>query len=241
MPKKKIKQSLLSKLKPGMKSAKPSQPTEKVLDPALCKWYQDITVLPLNLFIDVAVDGKLSALIIEGNPGPQVLAATWTDIQQQYADVVADNELRMVIKMQARHAELLTKMEMFDWLFAEMQKRYCDQYGREMNTLLKTNFIFDPKKDREGYYKLLTRCHNRAKAFSVEFRIDEIKLEGLLNKRSGSAPSREYYQGVLIGLSDFAKYAISDKIMVWEFCERMRVYNLYDEKLKAEIAKPRKK
>src|SRR5882724_1103411 len=172
MRKKNKNQSQSSEQNKGILKSRLSRLTGKVTGHVSATWYQDITLLPLDRFITASVDNDLSALIIAGEPELLQLIAAWNDIQQQYADCIGDSETKMVIKLQAAHAELHLKMTMFNFLFEQMGRYYCEQYGREMNTLLKTSFVFDPVKDRIGYYKTLERCFNRAKSFKIEYNLN---------------------------------------------------------------------
>jgi hypothetical protein len=57
-------------------------------------FYRSISNLPLFKYRDCTVNGNLSALIISGFPPESELRSAWLDIQQEYADVIGDNEQR---------------------------------------------------------------------------------------------------------------------------------------------------
>jgi len=200
------------------------------MDTPSAKWYQHITELPLSKFIDVTVDDNLYALVITGQPSMEQLQLAWAQINQEYADVMGDNEHRMYISVYRDIKVLETTLKLIHWLVEQMREVYYVEFANRLNALLNTRFKFDHTRP-EQYFNELTRCINRSKGYKIDLDLKLAQFEVIQKNRKeqgeGEKPSREYYQAILITLSDHVKYPVGDSITVFEFCDRVRRFSDY--------------
>jgi len=200
------------------------------MDTPSAKWYQHITEMPLSKFIDCMVDDNIYALVITGHPSIEQLQLAWAQINQEYADVMGDNEHRMFVSVYRDIKVLETTLKLIHWLVDQLREVYYVEFANRLNALLNTRFKFDHTKP-EQYFNELTRCINRSKGFKIDLDLKLAQFEVMQKSRKeqgeGKKPSREYYQAILITLSDHVKYPVSDSITVFEFCDRMRRFNDY--------------
>lgn len=197
------------------------------------KWYRHITELPLNRFIDVIVDDNYAALIITGYPAHEDLLSAWGQIQSEYADAIGDHEHRMYVSLFKEVSVLAINLQLVNSAVEVLEKVYSAELAGRLNKLLGTTFKFDPA-DPEKYRATLKRCIMRSKAFKIDLDLKQIQLKGMQKEHNeaGAKPSREYFQSILITLSDHAHYAIQDNITVFEFCDRIKRFTTYCEQAK---------
>jgi hypothetical protein len=184
-------------------------------------WYRSITTLPLTKFIDVAVDKNYAALVISGFPDPQELVKTWGEIQQQYADAIGDTEHSVYKMLFGEINLLLIKYQEIQLLVKTLRWFYYAPLAEQINDLLNTAFEFNPY-DNEAYQKQLDICLNMSKAFKIDCDLKSIHFKSIQDKNTGGGYTREYFQSILITLSDYAKYQIEENITVFQFCERIK-------------------
>lgn len=197
------------------------------------KYYSTISELPLRRFIQVVVDNNIYALIITGKPTDDELYQAWEDIRSEYTDAIKDYESKMIISLEKELLRIKITYQQIVELIDVLKKVYTVQFARELNKLLKSSFKFDVTKPEE-YDKELQNATNRSKGIKIEMDLKQINFDAIVSKRAATKsekPTREYFHGILITLSDFAKYLISeDSITVFEFCERIRRLNQHLEK-----------
>lgn len=113
-----------------------------------------------------------------------------------------------------------------------------NEYGKRLNRLLLTQYKFD-LKDQENYHANLKRCLMRKSGLKIDLDLKKIQYEALT--KGADHPvfklSREYFQNILITLSDYVKYAVQDNITVYEFCDRIRRFNKYYEEMESKKAR----
>lgn len=204
-------------------------------DTPSAKWYRHITELPLNRFIDIVVDGNFAALIITGYPSIEELHAAWRDIQGEYADAMGDHEHRMYISLYRDVKCLEITLKQIQWLIDQLREVYYKKLADRLNKLLLTSFKFD-RTNPEKYFNELTRCANRSKGIKIEMELKlaqfQVMQQARKDQEEGKKPSREYYQAMLITLSDHVKYPVSDSITVFEFCNRIQRFTDYCNEIK---------
>jgi hypothetical protein len=196
------------------------------------KWYQHITDLPLRNFIEVSVAGNYHALVISGNPTEHDLLLAWSNIQQEDADAAGDHEHRLYITLFKEVTLLKITLQTIHYLIEILQEVYYEPYTVELNKLLMTSFKFD-HTDQQKYHETLRRCFNRSKGIKIdlELKLSQFKAIEKKNQDTGKKPTKEYYQSILITLSDHAKYPVQDTITVYEFRDRIRRFNKYCEQV----------
>lgn len=198
--------------------------------------YTYITDLPLNRYIDCVVDGNLAALIIKGMPAEEDLQQAWFGIQQQYADVIGDAEHKFYIS-------LLSEVSHLSALYAAIQnglnileKIWFPPLVLQINKALGSNFKFD-HEDPISYISDIRKATSRSKGIKLKLDLKLAHFESIRNRHEGKIekPTREYFQSILITLSDFSKYPIeSTRITTFEFADRIRRFNTYCEKVKTK-------
>jgi hypothetical protein len=193
--------------------------------------YTSIHKLPLNLFIDVAVDHNLQALIISGEPDTLQLIEAWEDIKQQYSDSIGDAVRDMEKSLLKSIVMMKVKVDSVNKCIAILEVFYVKQFADRLNSLLSTKFNFDVTKPAE-YDELLNRCLKRTGGIKIEIALAEKRLEGMTQKKpsAGSEISREYFDKILVTLSDHAGHELNEETLtVFKFCERVKRFNKYCE------------
>jgi hypothetical protein len=199
------------------------------------KWYQHITQIPLSKFIDVAVDDNYAALVITGYPAIEELQLAWSQISGEYADAIGDNEHRMYVSL-FRDVTLLTvNLKTINYLVEILERVYHEPFAEQLNKLLSTNFQFD-HTDPEKYFAQLKNCLMRSKALKINLDLKEMQLKAIREKHQapGQKLTREYFQSILITLSDHVQYPVTDGISVYEFCDRIKRFNKHCEQVKRQ-------
>lgn len=194
------------------------------------KWYQHITELPLNRFIDCLVDGNIYALVITGKPTDEELMTAWGNIQTEYADAIGNHEYRLYVNLFKEVTLLSVNLQLIMTAIEILEDVYSKELTGKLNKLLSSNITLDPA-DPEKYKSSLKRFDMRSKGLKIDLDLKQIQLKAMEAKinKPGDKPTREYYHSVLITLSDHAKYQIPDSITVFEFCDRMKRFVNYCE------------
>ena len=224
------------------------------------KYHTTITTLPLSKFIDVVVDKNLLALVFSGSPvegDMNLLNAAWAKINEEYADAIGDGEQQIYLQALKDVTSLKINIQVARALIEVLEKTaamivepdrmddveaYIIKFQDRLNKLLDSNLKFD-RNNRDDYLKALKGCTNRAKAFKIDLDLKNMHLEALEKTRNpdtgkaDKAFTRQYFQSILITISDHARYQIGDDITVFQFCERIRRYNSYIEQMQKPSGK----
>jgi hypothetical protein len=224
-----IFQWLFTRKRASGSTATPSTPIETATQ--LSKWYLSITDLPLNKYIECVVDGNISALIISGYPTQEQLEAAWLEIAEQYADAMGDAEHRMYIKLYKELVYLNIEYRQILGLIEVLTMVVYKPFEQKLNELLFTNFSFTTNREKE-----LDTCFRLSKSTLFKIDMKKAQLDGLKEKGEDTdkTPTREYFQSVLITLSDYSKYPVQETITTYQFCERVKRFTQFVEKQKAE-------
>lgn len=193
--------------------------------------YLAITELPLSRFIRLSVDGDYQALVISGEPPLNELQKAAELISQQYTDTIGDIDYKLYCQTLKEITLLQLTLEQVNNLVNTLREAYNPVLARALNSLLSTNFTFDIT-NLAGYDRMLDGCISRSKSLKIQLDIQLKRYEQLQTKFEGDGkkPTREYYKGILMTLSDAAGYNLpEDSMTVWEFAERMRRFH---EKMK---------
>lgn len=186
------------------------------------------------------VDKRYSALVIEGSFTAAELQSAWFVIVDQYNAAIGDHEGKLFLSLYKAIALKETDLKTIELLAGAdplgiLRITYVEDMAKELNTLLGTKFVFDPS-DAEKYLALLDRCVRRAKGLQLDLDRRKMEFESIQAKKKVKGKvvevSREYFQTILINLSDYAKYTIDDKVTTFEFCERVRRLSTYLDKAK---------
>jgi hypothetical protein len=194
------------------------------------EWYQSITKLPLNKFVDVAVDNNLNALTISGFPTPEELEIAWSHIYNEYSEAMGDNESKLYVTLLKRVAVLKLTLSEIHILVEILTECYYEPFTKKLNKLLNQAYEFNPDKPEE-FNKQLKSCLNRSKAFKIEMDLKQLQLDAFIakNKEKKSKYTRQYFDNILISLSDHAGFEVKETITVYQFCERLKRLNEYND------------
>jgi len=200
------------------------------------KWYQNISTLPLERFIRCICDGNLGGLVISGASNPEQLAAiqqqlegAWSTIMEQYTQALGDHEYTLYISLFKEVSILEIDMDLVQKSVDFLKIMYHEKMAAELIALVEAPFILDPA-DVEQYILNLDNCIARAKIFALRHQMKAQQLMAIQKRYENGGnekPTREYFQSVLITLSDHAKYHINERITVFQYCERIKRLNKY--------------
>jgi hypothetical protein len=178
------------------------------------------------------VDGNYNALVIAGHPTEHELLIAWSNIQQEDADAAGDHEHRLYITLFKEVTLLKVTLQTIHYLIEILQEVYYEPFTVQLNGLLRTSLKFD-HTDKQKYQETLRRCFNRSKGLKIDLELKLIQFKAIekKNQEAGKKPTREYFQSILITLSDHAKYPVQDNVSVYEFRDRIRRFNKYCEQV----------
>jgi hypothetical protein len=174
----------------------------------------------------MVVDDNLYALVISGTPNDEELQAAWLQIQGEYADAISDSEHRMYVSLFKEITILATNLQLIEYAVEILEQVYSKELADRLNKLLNTSFQFDPA-DPVKYKATLKNCLMRSKSIKINLDLKQIQMQGMQDKMKepGKKATREYFQSILITLSNHVKYQLSESITVFEFCDRLKRYN----------------
>ena len=186
----------------------------------------------------------MSALTIEGYPTPEQLNQAWFSIQQQYTDAIGDMELKIYWRLVSEVHTIYINMEIVNKtapsLLDLLESLYDDDSGltqqdytvimdyikaagEALNGITNSEFAFDPQ-DYETFKGEVRKSVSKAKVLTLQYQQKKSQLDVMKEKsEKGEKPTKEYYIGLLMTLSDGAGYKLTiDSETVYEFCERIR-------------------
>lgn len=192
------------------------------------KYYKSITDTPLCNYIDCLIEKNLAYLVISGEPDRSVLEEVWESMLQEYADAMGDEAYDLYLTCLKELTILELRLNMVHSGVTILKMLYDKTYADKINEILRTSFKFD-WTDQGTYQAELTRCLNRSKSIEIQIQLKQSQLKAQQEKFTGEAkkPTREYFQSLLITLSDHSKYEIKDTITVYQFLDRIRRFNAY--------------
>ncbi len=233
MQKKKRFQSLFGKKGiPGVTET-PLPPLQK--ESPSGTYYRSIVKLPLHKYIDCAVNSNYAALILSGLPSEQNIMLAWLEIQQEYADAVGDFEHKMYLSLVKEVTELGATLSQVGVCAKVLRaaflkqnqvgvKAYIEFFKTELNVLPGADCDFD-LTDANDFEKDIRMCESRSKGIFISFELVNINLKGMKGKQTGEKPTYEYFQTMLIALSDMSGYHLTENITVLEFANRIKRAN----------------
>lgn len=198
------------------------------------KYYSAISQLPLIRYKDALIRGNLSALVIVGFPPQNELEAAWNDIQEQYAGATGNAEhvnyirlLREIAVLNTSYSQVQIAVQQLGAIIPIYLETNDQDYIGMINAyrdaliqLVDASFDFT---NPETYESNLKRCLNRGKGINkIELDLKELTFQAVKEKLESQKPvDDEYFDSILISLSDHAGYHLTDSITVYEFCNRL--------------------
>jgi hypothetical protein len=178
-------------------------------------------------------DSDYTALVIEGSAEADHLAEAWQKIHQEYIALLGNSQdnylltlMMEVNRLYFRHLSIteavkLLRAHRFDELVMMLKKEGF-------------NYPFNPN-DPEEYRKDLNKVTNRAKSLLVELEQKKKQLELLQQNQSTGKIDREYFDKILITLSQHMGFKLEkDKTTVTEYIYTLKDYISHCERLKAK-------
>ncbi len=202
------------------------------------KLYQSINELPLHRFIECITGDNYSALIIEGTATDEQLQNAWAKLADQYTAAVGDNEYRLYLNCFKEVAVMAVELQNIEFLIESLGKAFYQPLLDELNKLMGTAIQLDGLH-KEAYYKQLNVIYKRSRGLKIKLDLKRMQYDALSKKFSskGEKPSRDYFDSMLITLSDHAQFQLTANITVFEYCERLKRFIHYIEASKKKWQK----
>jgi len=211
--------------------------------------------MPLSRYIDCDCDDNLFALIITGNATIEQLNAAWSIIQEQVAEIGGSdthsllkslykevNELSLfyqeihliVDSLRITLAICIEKSYDLPQEIFDLQKNN----HKKLNKYLNSNFKFNIW-DVDGYMRDLSGIITRSGSIKIKLDLRMMAYEQVKARVQSSGTSekrtRQYYDRLLINISDHSKYEIAEDITVSKFFERVKRYTDYCKTLQSKL------
>lgn len=206
------------------------------------KYYSTLDI-PYHRFRDCMCANNLSELIISGFPEEAVLKEAWHNILDQYTAKIGNNEYKLYLSMYKEVSQLAITIDQIILLAARpdeakgvktgiLRIAYDEYLCGELNKLLNTACKFNPA-DHKSYIAELDKCYNRKSGLKIRLDLMNMRFDALEKKQTatpGKKIDADYYDSILITLSDFAHYNLPETIKMSEYCLRLQKYNKAGEK-----------
>jgi hypothetical protein len=192
----------------------------------------------MHRFIECITSDNYSALLIEGKATDEQLLSAWNKIADQYTSAVGDNEYRLYLNCFKEVAVMSVELQNIEFLLEALSKAFYQPVLDELNKLMGTSIKLDGLQ-KEPYYKQLDVIYKRSRGLKIKLDLKRMQYESLSKKFSGSnvKPEREYFDSMLITLSDHAQFQLTANITVFEYCERLKRFIQYIEASKKKWQK----
>lgn len=219
-------------------------------DKPLLNLFQNINELPLNKFIDCLVDGNLYSLVKTGEViNYEKLVVTWNVILKEYTDAIGSSEFKLFLSLykditllEFKYNSIINLINsirlihdlknLFEKNITNEVIQIHDQLASELNYLLNTKCKFN-FLDSVSCLDEVDKCERRSKSIKIRLDLKLISYKAIQSKNNNDIKlDRNYFDSLLITISDHAKYEITENITVSKFCERIKRYNQYCESLK---------
>lgn len=214
-----------------------------------CELYHGIEDLPLSRFIDAFVDGNLFALVKSGNAMDadiEELNIFWRDIiLYEYIKRIAPNEyqLKNSIEREILNLELkLTELNSLtgiggDYPIGILRNIYTKDLENRLSKLLHYKTELNPKNIID-YFEKLDKAFRMGNGMRLRLNLKRSELLAMLNKKGdglNSKSGREYFTAIIVNLSDFAGYRLTESdITLSEYLFRIEKLLAHNKK---EISK----
>lgn len=191
--------------------------------------FQNISELPLYLFVDASVDDRLGCLIKSGYPNRAQLEKAFEELLTQFNEAMGDSESRLFFSLHKQIIQKEIDIQNVDFaliMLTEPERltpKGIQRFRDFLNEILFSAIVLDID-DPEDYNDKLQIWRNMSASIRMARDLKRIQYDSIKEKQksAGKKPDRAYYQMVLLNLSDYAQYEITDKISTFEFCERFR-------------------
>ena len=201
------------------------------------KLYQNIRETPLHIFRDCLVTGNHHLLIIEGNPTQEQLQTAWEYLVNEYAAATGDAEYKLYLTTYKELMALAVDLGNAEMLIDTLRKAFYQPLLDELNKLLGSSVRLDGL-EKEPYYKQLDILYKRSRGIKIKLDLKRMQFEAMEKKfegKGGGKPTHEYFDSMLITLSDHAGFQLTDRISVYEYCDRIKRYMKHVEQMNKKL------
>lgn len=200
------------------------------------KLYRNIHDLPLHKFIDCLIDEDIHALVIEGFATPYELESKWAQITDEYTAAVGDAEYKIYLNTYKDMICMAVDLQNIEILIHTLRKAFYQPLLDELNKLIGSNVQLDGLM-KENYHKQLDVLYKRSRGLKIKMDLKRLQYESISKKyeTKGGKPTREYFDSMLITLSDHAGFQLTDRISVFEYCERIKRLSKYVEQTNKKV------
>lgn len=196
------------------------------------KLYTSIVDLPLYLFMDAICDEKLHSIVISGYPTPDELERAWEELLHQHNEKMGDAESRLMFSLFKQILQRDCELKMIDIALAILVDSYVPRLVEELNGIFHVSFSLD-FSNRQDYDQKLQVFRNLKGSVKMTRDLKQLQYDSIKKKKESSnkKPDREYFQTMLLNISDFAKYEVNDHVSVFTYCERINRLTKFLESL----------
>ena len=196
------------------------------------KLYRSIHDLPLHRFVECITTDSLHSLIIEGTPSEDELKTTWHKIADQYSASVGNYEYQIYLNCFKEAATLAVDLQNIEFLIEALRKAFYQPLLDALNKAMQTSVVLEGL-EKEAYNKELDSLYRRSRGLKIRLHLKKAQYDALSKKFEGTGekPSRDYFESMMITLSDHAGFQLSMNMSVFEYCERLKRFIQYVEKM----------
>lgn len=168
--------------------------------------------------MDCKCDGRLEALIIEGEPESEILEAVWEKMHDEFIEKMQDED-GTYLRDQVRDRNLLlakidtvtTIVDYLRWLLTAKTEVYLDEILAELNTWSNLVIRLD-QSDKVACNRSLDMVMAHVSNWKVEREQLRIEMEKSLSGQEGKeVMDREYFDQLLVALSIANKFKVNRK------------------------------
>lgn len=170
-------------------------------------------------------------MILSGEPALEDLQTAWGDLLAQYHSAIGDTATTMRFFLYKEMALLAITIREVYFLIECLRRRYHKFFHAQLDLLLECTIELD-ESDPQKYYANLNRYLKRSKSIQADIDLKKIEYESLKEGGKAERFTHEYYESMLITLTDHSKVHITDQISTFAYCERVRRFNKYVKSLK---------
>lgn len=196
------------------------------------KLYQNIHELPLHRFIECITSGEYYALIIDGKATDEQLQKAWHKLADQYSAAIGDSEYIIYLNCFKDYAQWAVDLQNIEFLIETLRKAFyqplLDELNKKMNTAIQLDGL-----DKETYHKQLDVLFKRSRGLKIKLDLKKLQYDALNKKFQGDGkkPTRDYFESMLITLSDHAGFQLTTNMSVYEYCERLKRFIRHIEQM----------
>jgi hypothetical protein len=185
----------------------------------------------MDKFLDVYIDENINSLIISGKPTTQELLEAWSNIHEEYVDLMGDNNQKYYLQLSKEAMVLKAKIALVESSIYLLSEMYVKKIADRLVKMLGGSFKFD-FKNKKSYQKDIQGLINRSKSLHIEYKLKQSQVETLEQEQKGEQPTRESFIVIFINLRAYYKYHVPNNITVLEFCKMLKDLINHNEKLK---------